>query len=115
MLKDTVGEIHVYYCVFINMCCNPHAVLQILVNEVTQNYQADNTHPTYINRQIARELFIILEKHVSCGMDMSEGQTLWCDSDGTSDALSEDNDVLGSPVDTWQLVPVPMNQWRSVI
>ena len=29
---------------------------------------------------------------------MSEGQTLWSDSDGTSDALSEDNDVLGSPV-----------------
>ena len=29
---------------------------------------------------------------------MSEGQTMWCDSDGTSDALSEDNDVLGSPV-----------------
>ena len=25
-------------------------------------------------------------------------QTLWCDSDGTSDALSEDNDVFGSPV-----------------
>ena len=31
-------------------------------------------------------------------MDMSEGQTLWCDSDGTSVALPEDNDVLGSPV-----------------
>ena len=29
---------------------------------------------------------------------MSEGQTLCCDSDGTSDALSEDNNVLGSPV-----------------
>ena len=40
----------------------------------------------------------MLEKHVSGGMDMSEGETLWCDSDGTSDALSEDNDVLSSPV-----------------
>ena len=29
---------------------------------------------------------------------MWEGQTLWCDSNGTSDALSEDNYVLGSPV-----------------
>ena len=34
----------------------------------------------------------------SGGMDMSQEQTLWCDSEGTSDALSEDNDVLGSPV-----------------
>ena len=68
------------------------------MNEVTQNYSADNTHPTYIDRQIARELFIILEKDVSDGMDMSEGRTLWCDSDGTSYALSQDNDVLGSPV-----------------
>ena len=79
------------------MSCNPHAVVQMLVNEVTQNSQG-NTHPTYIDRRIARELFIILEKHVSGGMDMSDGQTLWCDSGGTSDALSEDNDVLGSPV-----------------
>ena len=39
-----------------------------------------------------------MEKHVSGGMDMSDGQALWCDSDGTSDALSEDNDVLCSPV-----------------
>ena len=30
-------------------------------------------------------------------MDMSEGQTLWSDSNGTSNALSEDNDVLGRP------------------
>ena len=41
---------------------------------------------------------IILEKHVSSGMDISEGQTLWCDSDGTSDALSDDSDMLSSPV-----------------
>ena len=67
------------------------------MNGVTHNYPADNLHPTYIDRRIAQEWFIILEKHVSGGMDMSEGQTLWCDSDGTSDALSEDNDVLGSP------------------
>ena len=98
MLKNTVGEIRVYYCVFIKMSFNPHAVVQILVNEVTQNYPADNTDPTYIDRRIAWELFIILEIHVSGGMDMSEGQTLWCDSDGTSDPLSDDNDVLGSPV-----------------
>ena len=65
---------------------------------MTQNYPPDNTHPTYIDRRIARELFIIVEKQVSGGMDMSEGQTLWCGSDGTSDAVSEDNDVLGSPV-----------------
>ena len=98
MLKNTAGEIRVYYCVFIKKYGNPHAVVRILVNGVTQNYPADNTNPTYIDRRIARELFIILEKHVSGGMDMSEGQTLWCDSDRTSDALSEDNDVLGSKV-----------------
>ena len=95
---NTVGEIRVYYCVFIEMSCNPHAVVHILVNEVTQNYPDDNTLPTYIDWRIARELFIILEKHVSGGMEMSEGQTLWCDNDGTSDALFEDNDVLGSQV-----------------
>lgn len=83
MLKNTVVEIRVYYCVFIKMSCNPHAVVQILLNEMTQNYPADNTHTTYIDRRIARELIIILEKYVSGGMDMSEGQTLWCDSDGT--------------------------------
>ena len=68
------------------------------MNKVTQNYPADNMHPTYIDRRIARELYIILEKHVSDGMYMSEGQILWCDSDGTSYALSEDNDVPRSPV-----------------
>ena len=68
------------------------------MNEVTQNYPADSTHPAYIDRRIARELFIILEKHIIGGMDKSEGRALWCDSDGTSDAFSEDNDVLGSPV-----------------
>ena len=87
-----------YSIVFIKMSCNPDAVVQILVNEVIQNYPADNMHPTYIDRRIARELFIFLEKQVSGGMDMSEGQILWCGSGGTSDVLSEDNDVLGSPV-----------------
>ena len=66
------------------------------MNEVTQNYPADYTHPTYIDRRIARELFIILEKYVSGGIDTSEGQTLWSDSNRTSDALSEDNDFFGS-------------------
>ena len=80
------------------MSCNPHSVVQILLNEVTQNYPGNNTHPTYFDRRIARELFIILEKHVCGGRDMSEGQTMWCDSDGTSDALSEDNDALCTPV-----------------
>ena len=98
MLKNTVGEIRVYYCVFIKISCNAHAVVQILMNEVSQNYRADNTHSTYIDRRNARDLFIIPEKHVSGGMDMSEIQILWCDSDGTSDVLSEDNDVLGSAV-----------------
>ena len=46
MLKNTVGEMCVYYCVFIKVSCNPHDVVQILVNEVTQNYRANNTHPT---------------------------------------------------------------------
>ena len=98
MVKNSVAEIRVYYSVFIKMSCNPHAMVQILVTEVTQNYPAGNTHTTYIERRISRELFIILEKHVSGGMGMSEGQTLCCDSDGISDALSEDNDVLGRPV-----------------
>ena len=39
-----------------------------------------------------------MKKHVSGYMDTSEGQTLLCDCDGTSDALSKDNDVLRSPV-----------------
>ena len=56
------------------MSCNPHAVVLIVVNEVTQNYPVDNTHPTYIDRRIAQELFIIQEKHVSGSMDMSEGR-----------------------------------------
>ena len=66
------------------------------MNEVTQNYPVDNTHPKYIDRQITWVLFIILEKYTSGGIDTSEGQTLWSDSNGTSDALSEDNDFFGS-------------------
>ena len=83
-------------------------MIQILVNEVTQNYLGDDTHPTYIDRRIARELFIILEKHFSGGMDMAEGQTL-CDSDGTSDTLSEDNNCSVVQFIIWQPVPVPVN------
>ena len=72
VLNNTPGETRVYYCVFIRNCCNLHAVVQILVNEVTHNYPADNTHPTYIDRRIARELFIILEKYISGDMDISD-------------------------------------------
>ena len=67
------------------------------MNEVTQNYPEDNTHPTYIYRRIVRVVYHPGET-CSGGMDMSEGQTLWCDSDGTLDALSEDNNVLSIPV-----------------
>ena len=110
-VKEYLGEIRVHYCVFIKMSCNPRAVVQILVNEVTKNYTADKTHPTHIDRQTAQELFIILEKHISGDIDM------WMDRHCGVIVMEHRKLYLKimmcSVVQfiTWRPVPVPMNHY----
>ncbi|XP_069673414.1 uncharacterized protein [Periplaneta americana] len=101
------------------MACNPYAVAQILMNEVMQKYQVDNTAPTYIDRRIAQELYSLLEQHVNGGAVVLEGQTLWRDSDETSDTLSEDSDTPDTRAHTSNssnsYVPSPPTvTWKSI-